>query len=162
LQTIEESIVRHPAPLDKCPSPKDLKPIRKITSNVAAESGDFPPECGLDNPSFQTRCWGQKTFTWTASGLCHKPLYFEDEQLERYGHSRLPLLQPIISPVKFFVSAPLLPYKMGLTPPNECIYTLGYYRPGDRAPYLTDPIPLSVRGALFEGAAVGTGLAALP
>ena len=46
---------------------------------------------------------------------------------------------------------------MGVEPPGECIYTLGYYRPGSCAPYMLDPFPLSVRGALFEGA-VATGL----
>ena len=52
----------------------------------------------------------------------------------------------------------LLPYQIGLNPPNECIYTLGYYRPGDCAPYLIDPVPLSLRGALFEAGALTGGV----
>ena len=51
---------------------------------------------------------------------------------------------------------------MGLEPPNECIYTLGYYRPGDCAPYMIDPLPLSVRGALFEAGAWVGGVAIFP
>ncbi len=42
---------------------------------------------------------------------------------------------------------------MGLYPPRECIYTLGYYRPGDYSPYIFDAIPLSMRAALFEAGA---------
>jgi hypothetical protein len=102
------------------------------------------------------------TFTWKASGLCHKPLYFEDVHLERYGHSLGPILQPVASGAHFFVTVPTLPYQMGLTPPWECIYTLGYYRPGSCAPYMLDPLPLSVRAGLLE-AGVVTGLVfALP
>ena len=102
------------------------------------------------------------TYTWTASGLCHKPLYFEDVQLERYGHMAGPWLQPFASGAHFFLTIPMLPYKMGLEPPNECIYALGYYRPGDCAPYMIDPLPLSVRAALFEAAGWVAGVAMYP
>jgi hypothetical protein len=97
------------------------------------------------------------TYTWKASGLCHKPLYFEEVALERYGHSAGPYLQPVASAAHFFLIVPALPYFMGVYPPNECIYTLGYYRPGSCAPYILDPFPLSVRGGLAE-AAVWTGM----
>ena len=66
-------------------------------------------------------------------------------------------MQPVISGAHFFVTVPVLPYKMGLYPPEECIYTLGYYRPGSCAPYLLDPIPLSIRAGLAE-AGVWTGM----
>ena len=101
--------------------------------------------------------WAPTTFAWKASGVCHKPLYFEDVHLERYGHSWGPYLQPIISGGHFFLSVPVLPYKMGLYPPCECVYTLGYYRPGSCAPYMLDPLPLSIRAGLAE-AGVWTGL----
>jgi hypothetical protein len=85
--------------------------------------------------------------------LCHKPLYFEDVQLERYGHMAGPWVQPFASCANFFLTIPILPYKMGLETPNECVYALGYYRPGSCAPYLLDPLPVSVRAALFETSA---------
>jgi hypothetical protein len=116
------------------------------------ENEDFPCECPLLGDAYTGRNFGPTTFTWKATGVCHKPLYFEDVQLERYGHSWSPVVQPFMSAAHFFISVPLLPYKMGLTPPNECIYTLGYYRPGSCAPYVFEPIPLSLRGALFEAA----------
>jgi hypothetical protein len=39
---------------------------------------------------------------------------------------------------------------------------LGYYRPGSCAPYYLDPIPLSVRAALFEAGAWVGGVAIFP
>ena len=126
---------------------------------TGAEGDDFPCECPLgEGEQLAPRLWASTIFTWKASGLCHKPLYFEEVHLERYGHSWGPYLDPAISAAHFFTAIPLLPYKMGLEPPNECIYTLGYYRPGNCAPYLLDPIPFSARGALFQaGAVVGVG-----
>ena len=85
------------------------------------------------------------------------PAYFEDVHLEGYGHSWGPYLQPIISGGRFFLTVPILPYKMGLYPPGECIYTLGHYRPGNCAPYMLDPLPLSVRAAVAQGG-VWTGM----
>ena len=100
-----------------------------LTNNIAASAGDIPQECGLGDRSSSRGAGRRKTYTWKASGLCHKPLYFEDEQLERYGHACCgPLLQPLVSAGKFFLTLPVLPYEMGLYPPNECIYTLGVYR----------------------------------
>lgn len=119
------------------------------------EGQDYPCDCVLgrdfDSPNYVRRDFAPTLFTWKAAGLCHKPLYFEDVQLERYGHSWNPVLQPFVSGAHFFVSVPLLPYKMGLKPPHECVYTLGYYRPGNCAPYMFEPIPLSLRAAVWQG-----------
>jgi hypothetical protein len=61
-----------------------------------------------------------------------------------------------MSGVHFFGTLPILPYKMGLKTPNECVYTLGYYRPGNCAPYLVGGVPFTWRAAAFEaGAATG-------
>ena len=102
-----------------------------------------------------------QTYTWTASAICHKPLYFENRQLERYGHSHGPVLQPIHSTAHFFVRLVTLPYHTAIHPSNECMYTLGYYRPGNCAPWLKDPIPISLSGATRQ-ALVTTGLAHIP
>jgi len=148
---------------EKCPLPDDrdfLNPIDKIPTDISAKQGELPSECSLGDKTFHPRAWAPTTFTWQASGLCHKPLYFEDVHLERYGHSWGPHLQPILSGAHFFLTFPVLPYKMGLYPPCECIYTLGYYRPGSCAPYMLDPLPLSVRAGLLEAGA-WTGMAYL-
>jgi len=156
---------RETADEEKCPTAQGEEfytPIRKLTIDttpqIAADGRvlEMPRECPLHGGEYVPRQWGRMAFAWKASGLCHKPLYFEDVHLERYGHSWGPYLQPLISGGHFFLTVPILPYKMGLYPPEECIYTLGYYRPGSCAPYLLDPLPLSVRAALAEaGAWVG-------
>jgi hypothetical protein len=119
------------------------------------EGEDFPCDCKLggniEAPAYVRRNFARTTFTWKATGVCHKPLYFEDVQLERYGHSWNPVAQPFLSAAHFFVSVPLLPYKMGLNPPSECVYSLGYYRPGSCAPYMLEPIPFSLRAIIYEG-----------
>ena len=62
----------------------------------------LPPECQLGDEPLQVRDWTMTTFTWTASALCHKPLYFEHVELERYGHSGGPFIQPVMSAAHFF------------------------------------------------------------
>lgn len=108
---------------------------------------NLPTECTLGNEPYRGRQFIASTMTWKASALCHKPLYFEDVQLERYGHTHGPLVQPVVSGAHFFANVALLPYKMGINPPHECQYPLGYYRPGSCAPWMLQPFPLSARGA---------------
>lgn len=140
----------------------DLK-ARRLSSidlniRVTGSAGeDYPYNCTLeDGTIFAPRCWSEITYMWKASGLCHKPLYFEDEALERYGHSWGPYVQPLVSGAHFFGTLPVLPYKMGLKTPDECVYALGHYRPGNCAPYLIDPVPFTWRAAIFQaGGAVG-------
>ena len=154
--------------IEECPSAYDPDYHTKIgdlSYDITASRGELPRECALTEETIRPfaagevrrnvlgQPWASTDFTWKASSLCHKPLYFEDVHLERYGHSWGPRLQPFLSGAHFFLSVPTLPYKMGLYPPGECIYTLGYYRPGSCAPYMLDPLPLSIRAALAQGAA---------
>jgi hypothetical protein len=139
--------------------------INRISLDIrvdGVEGKDFPCECEIGKETFAGRNWSCLTFNWTAAGTCHKPLYFEEPDLERYGHSWNPLVQPVISGAHFFATFPVLPYKMGLNPPQECMYSLGYYRPGNCAPYLLPPIPFSLRAAAVEAAAVGGAIAIIP
>ena len=113
----------------------------------SARSAAFAPPNATGSPS---------TFTYHASALCHKPLYFEEVQLERYGHTAGPFRQPFLSGAHFFLNLATLPYHMGINPPHECQYALGYYRPGNCAPWMIPPIPLSLQGAKWQiGAALG-------
>jgi len=124
-----------------------------------SESWGLPITCSIDDRSFPSRDFINTTVTWKASGACHKPLYFEDVQLERYGHEWGPIVQPVLSTVHFFGDVAVLPYKMGIHPMNECQYALGYYRPGSCAPWTVGPVPISLRGALLQANVVtGTAL----
>ena len=149
----------------KCPEDNILKPIRGISYDIRLQPGAaVPDECGLSTDDyFPTRDFEQICFMWKASALCHRPLYFEEVALERYGHTLVrEEFQPIISGAKFFLTIPILPYKMGLNPPHECVYTLGHYRPGSCAPYMVDPLPLSVRAGLIQAGVVVGGVAIFP
>ena len=79
---------------------------------------DIPGECTVTDNGVGIRDWRLCTFTWKASGLCHKPLYFEEAQLERYGHSAGPFLQPLYSTGHFFANVFLLPYNGTWLPPD--------------------------------------------
>ncbi|MBL9094158.1 MAG: hypothetical protein JNL96_23265 [Planctomycetaceae bacterium] len=140
---------------EPCPQLSDLKAINKITNNIAASQGELPKECYFDESviSPQNRAWPMTCYMWKASGLCHKPLYFDEEALERYGHSTGPFSQPIVSGAHFFATLPVLPYKMGVNPPWECQYALGYYRPGSCAPYILPGIPINANGIAAQAAA---------
>lgn len=143
---------------EPCPKPGDLKSISQLTNVIAASAGDLPQECTIDDriEASVNRPWEHLTYTWKASGLCHKPLYFEEQNLERYGHSTGPFTQPIVSAAHFFCTFPVLPYKMGIRAPNECEYALGYYRPGSCAPYVIPGVPITARAIAYEvGTAVG-------
>ena len=129
---------------------------------VVSEYWGLPLECGLGCQPYTGRNWTSNAFFWKASALCHKPLYFENIQLERYGHSSGPFVEPLRSSAHFFASLLLGPYNTAIHPPNECQYALGLYRPGDCAPWLREPFPISLRGAIRQGAVIGTGIAVFP
>lgn len=154
-----------PGPLDCADLDRFYDPTLFNTINIdISVKGEAPPDCPLPQEAIfpnhtvdvYHRDWACLTYTWKASAICHKPLYFEERSVERYGHS-WGLAQPVVSGAHFFGSLALLPYQMGVHPPGECIYPLGYYRPGSCAPKIWYQAPLSVRGALAQGGAI-TGL----
>ncbi len=87
--------------------------------------------------------------SWVAPNFVHRPLYFEDVQLERYGNARR--FQSVASGMKFFSTIPILPYKIGCDLPGECQYTLGFGRPGNCMPYDLYRRPIDYRGLLNQG-----------
>lgn len=161
-KTEEDVSVKSKAKGVHCPDEAGFKSIRDITVDIRPNTGELPEECPLITTTYTGRHFGRTCLVWKASAVCTKGAYFEDVQLERYGHTICPVLQPVISGAKFFATVPLLPYKMGITPPNECVYTLGYYRPGSCSPYMLDPFPISVRAVAFEALAVGGAVAVIP
>ena len=103
------------------PQPQD-QPAAKLGSDEALMQG-----------AGTTRPWGLSASAWEAPAFCHRPLYFEDENLERHGHS-FGLVQPAVSAGHFLGRGVAWPYLAGAFPPHECIYTLGRERPGSCAP----------------------------
>lgn len=83
-----------------------------------------------------TRLPGQESvastaFTWASPVFHHRPLYFEQPNLERYGNGPCRLVQPVASSAHFLLSVPLMPFKMMYNPPWSDVHTLGEGRPGD-------------------------------
>lgn len=78
--------------------------------------------------------WLPATYAWISPAFSHKPLYFEQPNLERYGLGHVRALQPLVSSAHFFGSIPLIPYKTFTHHPRERVYTLGHSRPGNCVP----------------------------
>lgn len=120
------------------------------------EDGRFRPECPeevrLSEGAFEGRLLPETVFTWEASNLYHQPLYFEDPQLERYGHTHGHCVQPFISGGRFMTQLMGLPYQMTLHPLCAKRYTLGWYRPGECAPKQIYQIPLNLHAAAVTAA----------
>lgn len=143
-----------------CGDPRNIGvPIGQVNVliDIDIKWDDMKP-CSINLDDYRPRQWQPTCFTYNASLLCTSSAYFEHVQVERYGHSWGPFLQPVMSAAHFYGSVLFLPYKMGLTPPTECVYTVGYYRPGSCAPYMIDPVPLSLRAGVAQAGTV-VGLA---
>lgn len=94
----------------------------------------------------------QQFRTWESPNMAHRPLHFEDENLERYGNNQK--LQSIRSGMHFFKSVVFLPHSFGKYG-NECQFSLGYYRPGDCNPAFLPDTSKSAKGLLYQTAAFG-------
>jgi hypothetical protein len=148
---------------------RGFRPITQLTANAALPPGLLPdqvePPPGQPRPEPMLEVgdmrfeggWDESSYQWSATRLCHGPLYFEEINLERHGYQCNPFIQPLVSGAHFFLTVPTLPYQLTVHPPRECIYTLGYYRPGDCVPWRRQcPFPWDPRAAAVEaGVAVG-------
>lgn len=140
-----------------------FRPIGQVTANAALPPGLLPDSVVEKNlvpqhpligdPRFYGG-WVGKDFRWSATKFAHKPLYFEEVNLERYGYQCSPCIQPFVSGAHFFGTIPALPYLMVAEPPCECVYTLGHYRPGSCVPWQRNYPPCSCCGVAVETAVV--------
>jgi hypothetical protein len=137
-----------------CPRP-DGKSCKEYPAGSMAPA--CPEEISINGIAFQGRAVPASVFSWEASNLWYNPLYFEDPQLERYGHTHHELIQPFVSTGRFGAQLLGLPYQMTIDPLHKRMYPLGWYRPGDCAPYKHYQIPWNTHAAITE-AGVLTGL----
>ncbi|MCP4190365.1 MAG: hypothetical protein GY768_07035 [Planctomycetaceae bacterium] len=150
IQPIPESV---PFPLYDCPTSeqlrKTIKPIGGIRASLHVdpkfvEQNGLPVNCS--GFVFQARQRPRALyselveFNWKPTNFFHQPLYFDDQPLERYGQSVCPPLQPVLSGGRFFMTFPIVPYKIGLNPLHECVTTLGYERPGECVPCVREKV----------------------
>ncbi|QDT14656.1 hypothetical protein [Alienimonas californiensis] len=140
-----------------CPRPEGCPPQDADGDRVAL----CPEVAPLSTAPYQPRPVLPVQYRWAAPNITYNPLYFQDVNLERYGHHH-GVLQPAASVGKFGVQLIGLPYQMALDPPHKCETPLGYYRPGDCAPKLCYQIPLNAKAALVQAAAVSGVALILP
>jgi hypothetical protein len=135
------------------------RPITSLTTRIAPVAGVLPTNDaavrfigGVD--PWVARPWNGNFYAWDAPGLCYGPLRYEEVNAERFGYSRCPPLQGVISAGHFLGSTLALPYSMAMHPCWECIYPLGHYRPGSPVPYRAHWPGWSNRGAAAECGAI--------
>jgi hypothetical protein len=137
------------------------KPLNELGINIAIPAGELPTDHGavclesMNTPS--VRSFPTSMYHWDATCFCHRPLYFEEINLERYGYGCGCCLQPLASAAHFFGTIPALPYCMAAECPHECVYTLGHYRPGSCPPWRCHWPPADLLAAAAEGG-VWTGM----
>ena len=140
-------------------------PIDQLSDNdrcYVSDTWGFPLDCQLAHDHSGGRDFTPITLSWTASALCKQPGFFEDELLERYGFTAGPWIQPFRSGAHFLVDMAIIPYRAGIQPHNECIYTLGFFRPGSPAPTIRPGFPISVKGGLWQAGVLTGGFYMLP
>jgi hypothetical protein len=146
-------IVAAPESHQALPARDDAKLITQVLSRPQPQQPLAAAGEAVGHRAGTTRLWEMSISAWEAPAFCHRPLYFEDESLERHGRS-LGILQPAASTVHFAGRTVVWPYLAGTFPPHECIYTLGHERPGTCAAYRLYRPPLSGRGAVYQAGAV--------
>jgi hypothetical protein len=145
----------------------DERPICQLTTGILPSGGEFPEDVAAtrfnsDIAAWMPRPWEGTVYYWDAPDYCHRPLYYEEVNLERYGYSHCPLLQPAISGAHFFCATLALPYNSTVHPPHECIYPLGHYRPGSPVPYRIHRPEWDPKAAAMQAGAVGGLILLIP
>ena len=106
---------------------------------------------------FTPRAFAPSVALFEAPDLWYYRLYFQDSPLERYGHTYHPVIQTVVSPLRFGVQLVGLPYQMAIDPPWCMESGLGWLDPGENNPKLLYQIPWNTKAAIVE-AGVVTGL----
>lgn len=135
-----------------------LQPVPEDDPKTAAAFRAARIAAGYDDEFIRqsmgtSRGWAPYSYYWEAAALAHRPVYFEETNLERYGNS-FGLVQPVVSAAHFFGTMPLLPYIAVVNPPRKATYTLGHYRPGSDIPFRYHRLPIRLDGALVEAATI--------
>ncbi len=140
------------------------QPVPQMNLNVEPKPGRMPQQRGVPSNSpdankplpIAGRNWRDCLVHWNASEATHGPLYFEEVNLERHGYSR-GYFQPVVSGLRFFTTAPLLPGLMTIDRPFSLQYELGEERVGSCTPFRSRKTPWNTRAMLVQiGVVTGT------
>jgi hypothetical protein len=147
-----------------------FRPIQQVRVDIAPGKGDLPQNRAAMRfarageqvqPTGYSRMEPETQFAWDAPALCHRPLFFEDVNLERHGY-HVKYIQPFLSAAHFFSRVPAMPYLATSERSRVCNYTLGHYQPGSSAPYVWYYPHPSLTGTAIEGAVVTGLILAIP
>lgn len=94
----------------------------------------FAPPAEASPEAFRRADWHTSVYAWVPPEFFHRPLYFDDQPLERYGQTSYPRLQPAISTAKYFGDVIFMPYKIVVDGHHQWVSNLGYERPGTYMP----------------------------
>jgi len=134
----------------------EIKPMSEIDLELTVRDRELPPD-NSGQAFAGSLPVGRMTstvseFHWQPANFFHQPLYFDDTPLERYGQTICPPLQPVISGTRFFLTFPIMPYKLGVDRTHDCVTTAGLYRPGNCAPCVREVLPHEADATLFQTA----------
>ncbi|WP_372717275.1 hypothetical protein [Novipirellula sp.] len=120
---------------------------KKVPENVATELGE--------STSFVVLATGAtlpKPDRYTV-GFCHKPLYFEQANLERCGN-HYGVFQNAVSGLGFLCDVRMLPYHSVATPACHCVSSPGDCLSCEMMPKQVNPFPIEPKAAMLEAAAI--------
>ena len=121
----------------------------------------FPDYAQVPKEAPLARAWDPLTELVDPAFVCHRRLYFQQLNFERYGWD-LGIASPFLSQAAFYFDLATLPYHVAMEPFRRFECNTGYYLPGDPAPlalYVREP---SLTGALGEAAVIGLGFVFFP
>jgi hypothetical protein len=105
--------------------------------------------------------WGMQNANWSPARFYTNPLYFEQDNLERFEPTSPAWTRPAISYAQFLGTIPVLPYKMGAHSPRERKFSIGHYPEGQRI-YRSRDVGNIRKGILFQSVATTGVIFVLP
>ena len=126
---------------NQCPMPNG-QPCKTRDGRIL----DCPQEITLSENAWTPRTYAPSLYAWQASNICYNPLYYEDVQLERYGHSYPFFVQPFVSIGRMTVQAVGFPYQAVIDPPSLRRLSAGLLPAGRMCSQVDLPDPLEPRG----------------
>jgi hypothetical protein len=75
--------------------------LKNLCPRPGATNEQCPEEIPWAQETYVGRAFEHSLYAWEAPNLAYNPLYFEDVQLERYGHTYPCYIQPFVSVAKF-------------------------------------------------------------
>jgi hypothetical protein len=132
-----------------------------LSSRVGSTRVFFPEEEPLTREPFLPRMFHPSTVVVEPSYVCHRRLYFEQQNFERVGWDVGPI-EPAICLGTFYFDIVTFPYQFGTRPCQRYDWSAGKCLPGDPTPLVLYPWEWSLTGALAQAGVVVGGLAIFP